>query len=120
MTPTCSDCGAGISIASQGGRCRKCARAIRTPEQEQRRLDAVRAAMKRPEIHAIKVRCSRAIADARLSWCPRKYRGHYQLLRRKKGLGAKAAKAMILDQMRADTRGLDPLAAAIVHAGLRA
>ena len=109
---SCLDCGTRISHLSTG-RCWTCARALRSPESEAKRLAAVRVAMRRPETLAKK-------RVERLHWCPPKYRPAYRHLRKRKGFSAAEAQAMIREQMAADTRGLDPLAAAIIQWGLAA
>lgn len=53
-----------------------------------------------------------------LEWMPRHYRDAYRHLRRTKGFSAREAQKLIRGQMAVDARGLDPFAAALIHAGL--
>lgn len=117
----CSDCLSPITRMSKGGRCRPCghrhARLI-DPTIEPRRLEAIRRAMKRPEVLATKQRVARENGAAHLAWMPRQYRSAYRHLRKNKGFGAADAQRLIREQIAADFRGIDPFAVALLTSGL--
>lgn len=54
----------------------------------------------------------KSISETKLAWCPPAYRKQYRDLIRS-GFRKAEAQPMILDQIKVDTRGLDPLAGAI-------
>jgi hypothetical protein len=70
----------------------------------------------RRDMRSIAAKCS----ATKLAWCPKAYRAEYRRLIVSKRMLKQEAQRIILDQIAADTHGLDPLAAAIRVAGLAA
>lgn len=120
---TCSDCTKPITKQSRTGRCRVCAihhMNASDPTLKARRASAWRARLQDPDIARQRKEIGKRNARAHLGWCPPRYLPEYQHLRRYKQLGAAEAKRIIQQQIANDTKGLDPLAAAIVSRGLAA
>jgi hypothetical protein len=89
---------------------------IRANAQQMQRMSKLPEHMAKRDPKAAGEKCS----ATKLAWCPRSYRKEYRRLIVSKRFLRDDAKRIILEQVANDTRGLDPLAAAIKLAGLAA
>lgn len=93
-----------IITHSKTGLCRSHAakQALQDAELRQRRVEAQREALARPEVRELWLRNCRAAAQARLAWCPIEYRDEYRRLAGAWAMNAAEARRMIEDLIQAD------------------
>jgi len=120
--PTCRDCGTVVSRMSRDKRCHRCAAIVREADMafRARRTEAVRAAIRRPEVLAIKQRVARENGRKRLSWLPREFEAEYRRLRLSFRLPAAEARRRIEAKMLAKGRPIERRSALSFEDQLRA
>lgn len=104
MNAPCLRCGQAVDRRNISGYCKPCflTHLNKQPEQQAKRIASLRITLGKPE-HQARFNSQRLAASrSRMAWCPDGYRAAYRTLTRIKQVPAAQARAMILEQYRAD------------------